>query len=127
MKSISQHYITVRELLSLPDMKEVKVIAGSKGLDNIITSIDILEEPGFLPFINKNQLLLTTAYGFKEDVDLQLSLINQLKKKQASGLVIKLSKGYLSSAKHKIIASANNANFPLLEMPDHFSHTNIID
>jgi purine catabolism regulator len=119
--------VSVREALSLPAFSGVKVLGGATGLNRIIRSIDIMEEPNIFPFVQEGQFLLTTAYGIKDDYQTQRQLIPKLVEKNLAGLMIKLSKGYVLKEIQTLIDAANKYHFPLLEMPESFSHTTVIE
>jgi purine catabolism regulator len=119
--------VSVKEALSLPALADVKVLGGESGLDRIISSIDIMEEPNIFPFVKEGQFLMTTAYGIKDDYQTQRELIPRLVQKNLAGLMIKLSKGYVIKEIKSMIDEANKLGFPLLEMPESFSHTTVID
>jgi PucR family transcriptional regulator, purine catabolism regulatory protein len=127
VQGIQKKGISVREALSLPTLSGVKVLGGESGLDRIICSIDIMEEPNIFPFVKEDQFLMTTAYGIKDNFQAQRNLVPKLVKKHSSGLMIKTSKGYVIKEIEKMIQEANKLAFPLLEMPEHFSHTTVID
>lgn len=119
--------VSVREALSLPALSGVRVLGGQSGLGRVIKSIDIMEEPNIIPFVQEGQFLMTTAYGIKDDYDAQRQLIPKLVERNLAGLMIKLSKGYVIEEIQTMIEEANKLDFPLLEMPDKFSHTTVID
>jgi purine catabolism regulator len=97
------------------------------GLDRIIRSIDIMEEPNIFPYVKEGQFLMTTAYSIKDDYQTQRELISRLVNKNLAGLMIKLSKGYVIKEIQTMIDEANKFGFPLLEMPESFTHTTVID
>ncbi|MFJ5717891.1 PucR family transcriptional regulator [Neobacillus sp. NPDC093127] len=119
--------VSVREALSLPALSGVNVLGGESGLDRMIRSIDIMEEPNIFPFVQEGQFLMTTAYGIKDDYQTQRRLIPKLVEKNLAGLMIKLSKGYVIKEIQTMIDEANRLDFPLLEMPENFTHTTVID
>ncbi|HEY2421852.1 MAG TPA: PucR family transcriptional regulator ligand-binding domain-containing protein [Neobacillus sp.] len=119
--------VSVQEALTLPALTGVKVLGGASGLDRIIRSIDIMEEPNIFPFVQEGQFLMTTAYGIKDDYQTQRQLIPKLVEKNLAGLMIKLSKGYVIKEIQTMIDEANKHHFPLLEMPESFSHTTVIE
>lgn len=63
--------ITLKDCLKLPSLSMGKVIAGREGLNNIVTSVSVMEfndtdEPDIL---SPNELLISALFCVKDDVD----------------------------------------------------------
>ena len=54
--------LTVRELLLAEEMKDIKVLAGDRGLDKEIKGVTIIEAPDIVKFIDGGEVLLTGLY-----------------------------------------------------------------
>ena len=57
--------LTVRELLLAEEMKDIKVLAGDRGLDKEIKGVTIIEAPDIVKFIDGGEVLLTGLYAFR--------------------------------------------------------------
>ncbi|TCN27410.1 PucR family transcriptional regulator [Mesobacillus foraminis] len=106
---------TVQNALSMPVLAEGKVIAGEQGLNRVITSVSIMDHPD-TSWIKRGDLLLTTGYVFKDDLDAQTRLVRQLAKRGCAGLAIKL-KRFISAVPDEMIQEANRYRLPLIEIP----------
>lgn len=108
--------LTVRQCLELDAWRNVKVVAGHHGLDNVVSFINIMEVPEVVRWMKGGELLLTAGYAFKDDAKLQKALVDNLAEKQIAGLCIKPGQ-YLREIPAYIIEHANQVGFPILELP----------
>ncbi len=111
-----QNGIIIDEVLKLECMKHSKLIAGFKGTSNTVTKVNIMADPDILNWVDKGELLLTTAYSFEKDnKELQKSLIKQCYQKGLAGIGIKISP-YLDSLSSEVKDVANKLNFPIIDI-----------
>ena len=54
--------LTVRKFLELPAFQELKIVSGFQGLDNVISSVNIMDNPDALDWFSPGELLLTSGY-----------------------------------------------------------------
>jgi purine catabolism regulator len=81
--------LTLREAMSLvePLMKS-SVIAGDRGLDNIVKSVNVMEVPDILEWVHPGELLVTTMYPLRDDVAAIDTLVPRLANKGLAGLAV---------------------------------------
>ncbi|WP_185151545.1 PucR family transcriptional regulator [Peribacillus simplex] len=108
-------YLTIEKALKLPALNQVEVIGGNQGLARVINSVSIMDHPD-ISWIKRGELLLTTGYVFKDDLNAQINLVRELSKRGSAGLAIKI-KRFLSTIPPGMVEEANKYNFPLLEIP----------
>jgi len=53
--------VSLREALRLAPLLRARVVAGSAGLDRLVSQINVMEVPDILPWVKPGQLLLSTA------------------------------------------------------------------
>lgn len=121
------HYmgILLEKLLTLDILKEARVLAGRDGLDNRVTKVNVMEVPDILEWVSDGELLITTAFPIKDNINMLLELIPRLKSKGVAGLGIKLGR-YVWELPDNIIALADELGFPIIEVPLNVSHTDLI-
>lgn len=121
------HYmgILLEKLLTLDILKEARVLAGRDGLDNRVTKVNVMEVPDILEWVSDGELLITTAFPIKDNINMLLELIPKLKSKGVAGLGIKLGR-YVWELPDNIIALADELGFPIIEVPLNVSHTDLI-
>lgn len=112
--------ITIKDCLSLPSLSLGKVIAGHKGLNSIVTTISVVEfddcdEPDI---ISPNELLISSLYCVKDDVDAQCKLIEKAKKSGDVGLVLFYADEILGVVNPKLLKLADLLHFPIILMPE---------
>lgn len=117
--------LTISEALSMEPLNRAKLLAGEGGLDNVITSVNVMEVPDILDYINEGELLVTTMYPLKDDKAGIESLIISLHNKKLAGLAIKPHR-YIGDIPKQMIDDANQLNFPLIELPPEISFVTII-
>lgn len=116
--------MTLEWLISSNELNNLKCIAASEHLNNIITSVNILDNPDVLKWIKKDELVLTTGYIFKDDPDLQISIIRELKAIGCAGLCIKI-KRFFYSVPDAMIEEAEKIGLPLIELPFYYAFSEI--
>lgn len=108
--------LTVGNFLELPAFHELKLVAGINGLDNIISSANIMDNPDALDWFSPNELLLTSGYFFKDSREIQDQVVRQLRSIGCPALCIK-PKRYLGNIPQNIILLADQLNLPVIEIP----------
>jgi len=81
--------LTLREAMNLVEpLKKSRVIAGDRGLDNIVKSVNVMEVPDILEWVHPGELLVTTMYPLRDDVAAIESLVPHLANKGLAGLAV---------------------------------------
>ncbi len=118
--------LTLREAMNLVEtLKKSRVIAGDRGLDNIVQSVNVMEVPDILEWVHPGELLVTTMYPLRDDVAAIETLVPHLAKKGLAGLAVTPS-DYMDEFPASMIQSANELGFPLIELPEKVSFIDII-
>lgn len=110
--------ITIDWLLNQPH-KMYQCIAGHKGTHNSITGINIMDNPDTVPWLKKDELVLSTGYIFLS-TQIYKSIIRDLHNQGCSGLGIKMNR-YIDEIPTEMIEQANELGFPIFSIP--FSST----
>jgi purine catabolism regulator len=108
--------ISVREAIENNLLGNVTVAAGEKGLDRIITRVNIMEVPDILNWVKEGELLLTTVYSIKDDLKAQERLIPELNRRNLAAIGIKPGR-YIQDIPPVMLEAANKLDFPLLKLP----------
>ena len=117
--------ITVKELLELDILENAKVLAGERGLNRRITKVNVMEVPDILDWVGDGELLLTTAFSIKDNLMKLNDLILQLHKKGIPGLGIK-TKRFIGEIPKEILKTADELEFPIIEIPHDISYSEIL-
>lgn len=121
-----QNGITVEESLKMDCMKNSKVIAGAKGISNIISNVNVMADPDIMSWVGGGEFLLTTGYSLnKVSTEEQVKLIEEAKKQGLAGLGVKI-KPYLESMPTEVIQLAEEIGFPIIEINQEISLSDIM-
>ncbi len=118
--------ITLEWLISNEQLNNFKCVAGQQYINNVIKSVNILDNPDVVKWIKRDEFVLTTGYIFKDDTALQRSIIRELKDAGCAGLGIKI-KRFLNLIPPEMIDEANLVGLPLIEMPFYYSFSDILN
>lgn len=108
--------VTVRDALRQKSLAGARVLAGEQGLDRSVTSVNVMEVPDIVDWVSPGELIITTAYPFKNDVTALYELVEKLNAAEVSGLGIK-SKRYIGQVPQDVIELADKLCFPIFEIP----------
>ncbi len=117
--------LTIREALKIEPLNRAKVIAGKKGLDNIVRGVNIMEVPDIQSYIHQDELLVSTLYPLRDSKLVIVDLIRILSEKGLAGLAIKFNR-YISPFTKNILEKADQLAFPILELPDDIAFVDIV-
>ncbi len=106
----------LQELLNLPVFAGASVVAGSKGLDHEVNTVNMMDAPDIISYLKQNELLVTTAFHFKDDLSSLLELIKGMQKYGCAGIGIK-TKRFLKELPPEAIELANDRNIPIIDIP----------
>jgi purine catabolism regulator len=117
--------VKVKEALDLDVLKGAQILCGHEGLDNYISKVNVMEVPDIVDWIKPGEFLLTTAYSIKDDILKLNDLIPRMKEIGVSGLGIKM-KRYVDALPQIILDTANQHQFPIINIPLELSFGDII-
>lgn len=109
--------LTVADALKeLEVLSEARVVAGHKGLNRIIRWVHIVDIPDVVSWVREGNLLLTTAFALRDNVEAQLELISNLVEKGLSGIVVAVGR-YFQQIPPEMIRLADELDFPIITLP----------
>ena len=108
--------ITVRQALEVEALRGAKVVAGHKGLDNIISFVNIMEVPEVTKWMKGGELLVTAGFALKDNGDERRRLVYDLAAKGVAAFGIKPGQ-YFQSIPEDMLEYANEVGMPLIELP----------
>ncbi|MDA2626842.1 PucR family transcriptional regulator ligand-binding domain-containing protein [Bacillus cereus] len=104
------------DIMKIPIFDQAKLIAGHKGVEQEVYTVNMMDAPDIIHFLKRNELLVTSAYHFKDDMYALRELIVQMKKQGCTALGIK-TKRFLQEIPEEIISLADEIYFPIIELP----------
>jgi PucR family transcriptional regulator, purine catabolism regulatory protein len=116
--------ILVNEAMELGALMKCEVVAGKEGLDRIIDQIIVMEIPDVVEWLNGNDLVLTSLFPIKDDMEAISQLIPKLHASGSAALAVK--NRYFDEFPAAIIREANRLNFPVIEIKHEIAFLDII-
>lgn len=107
--------------------KEIKLVAGEKGLDKIVSWVHMVEGTDISSFLEGNEIAFTTGIALdKNNIDKELyDLVKLNYKQKATGMVINIGP-YINKISDEILQFGNENNFPIFEVPWRVHMANIM-
>ena len=115
--------INIIDVLMMEEWKECRLVAGNKGVDREILYIDAMEVPDIIPWIKKNELMITTGYAMNRDEGVLLDIIKAMAKAGSSGIALKTK--FFGEITQKIKDLANELQVPVIEVPRDMAFINL--
>ncbi|WMJ86984.1 PucR family transcriptional regulator [Anaerocolumna sp. MB42-C2] len=106
---------TINWLIDKNSKDGMYYLAGNTGGDNPIVGINIMDNPDTVPWLKKNELILSTGYLFTS-TDLYRHIIYDLHERNCAGLGIKLNR-YLDELPSEMLEQSNELGFPIFCIP----------
>ena len=79
--------VKCREVIQLPSLSKLKLVAGESGLERIVKWVHVLDMPDVVSWVRGGELLFMTGMSLKSPMDL-LNIVQVCAKKNVAGLVI---------------------------------------
>jgi purine catabolism regulator len=106
-------------------LKRAKILAGARGLDCIIRSVNVMEVPEIVEWVHSGELLVTTMYPLRDDAAAIDTLVPRLPEKGFAGLAV-TPPGYMAVSPSSMLEAADALGFPPIEPPEKVSFIDII-
>lgn len=118
--------MTVEEMLRIPSLSRLLVVAGHHGLQRTVSMVSVMDAPDIYNWMKGGEFLITSAYPVKDDLHYLSFLIRRLNDAAIAAFGVKLSRfiGYLPP---KAIETANELGLPLISIPEEYAFTDIIN
>ncbi len=108
--------ISCREIISLPSLSKLNIVAGKSGLDRLVRWVHFIDLPDVVPWVQGGELLIITGIGFNGDLDKLTELVRGIIRKKLAGLIINIGP-YIQETPAEVVSLAEQANFPIFELP----------
>jgi len=108
--------LTCEEMMRLPYLEKIKVVAGAQGLNKIISWVHVVEIPEVTEWVKGGELLFITGVTIQNNKEALFQLVKSISEKNLSGLVINVGP-YIKETPQEVIDLANKLDFPIFELP----------
>lgn len=117
--------ITVEELLKMKEFSGFRVICGAGGLNKEVQSVSVMDAPDIYKWIRGGEILLTSGYVLKDNMEAMPDLIRKLSDRNAAALFIKLGR-FVNEIPKSAVQTATRLDFPVVYMPYEFTFVDVI-
>ena len=117
--------VTVRQILGLPALKEARLLAGEEGLDHRVSSVTVGEVPDIADWLSGGEMVLSTMFAVKGDVDRQREFCKRVMMADAAALFVKTTR-FVEGMPSDVIDLANKRKFPIIEVPQGLRWTRLM-
>jgi purine catabolism regulator len=116
---------TIRDIISVPALADITVVAGDGGLDREVRTVTVLDAPDGPKWLKGRELILSSTYLFERDQALLSDYVEDLIAMGASGFGLKMGR-FLDHVSPDVITRADRCGFPILSIPRRLVWTDII-
>lgn len=117
--------VTVEEVLTLAPMAGAAVIGGQRGLARVVTGVNVMEVPDIEAFVKPGEILLTTGFPVHDRPERLVELVPELAARGLAALAVKPLR-YLAQLPPDLAQAADDADLPVIVMPDTTSFNEVI-
>ncbi len=109
-----------KDILGLPSLKDLRIVAGTEGMDRPVRWIYIAEcfedTRQIVDWLFGGELVFITGLGIKGNMAILAELIEKINAKNVSGLIVNIGP-YIPNIPQEIIDLADRLSLPILEIP----------
>jgi purine catabolism regulator len=117
--------VTVGQILELEVLKDARLLAGADGLDRRVTSVTVGEVPDIADWLSGGELVLSTMYAVKGDLERQREFCRRVMRAGAAALFVKTTR-FVENIPGDIISLADKRKFPIVEVPQGLRWTRLM-
>ncbi|HET8614743.1 MAG TPA: PucR family transcriptional regulator ligand-binding domain-containing protein [Actinomycetales bacterium] len=117
--------MALRNVLDLDVLSGSRVLAGERGLDRAVTRVNVMEVPDVLPYVRRDELLVTTGYALRENPEQLAALVRELHRRGVTALGVKLGR-YLDEIPASALDVGDELGFPLVALPASTSYDELL-
>ncbi|MEW6397997.1 MAG: PucR family transcriptional regulator ligand-binding domain-containing protein [Bacillota bacterium] len=117
--------IAVRQILDLPELSRLELLAGASGLDRVVGNVTVLEVPQVARWLRDGDMVLTTFYAAQYRPGGQLELFEELLAGGVSALGYHPAEGKIP-LDPAVLRRAGEAGIPVIRIPPDMPYATII-
>lgn len=117
---------TVKQMLTLSELKGSVVAAGAGGLDKSVSRVNVIDVPDIESWVRGGEFLITTAFFAKDDPQQLSELVRKIESAGAAALGIKLHR-FINIIPVEVLSTADDLQFPVIILPTETAFVDIIN
>ena len=118
--------MTVSEMLQLPALGGLQVLAGFEGLSRSVSTVTVMDAPDIYNWMKGGEFLITSAYAMKDDADNLMGLIEKLDRSGVAAFGIKISR-FIRQLPQGALDTADRLGIPLISIGEEYAFADIIN
>jgi len=108
--------LKLKDLVGLPQLKNLKLVAGSAGLDRTLHWVHVVELPDVMHWTLGGELLFMTGIGIRDNLAILSRIVEECARRNIAGLVLNVGP-YIPATPPEVIELADELGFPVFELP----------
>ncbi|MED0659238.1 MULTISPECIES: PucR family transcriptional regulator [Bacillus] len=108
--------VTLKKMVNLPDFQMLKLVAGEKGMDRMITGVNVTESVDWVDFFRPNELIVTTGINMENNPEKVVEMVRSAYRRKAVGIVLNTGP-YIPDIPEEVLHFAEKYQFPVFQMP----------
>jgi purine catabolism regulator len=116
--------LTVEQILNIPELSGVTLIAGSSGLIKNVRSVNVMEAPDISQWLRGGEFLLFSGYQFRNSAKGFEDFVRTIH--EAGIVALGFKTGFIREISKEAKDFADRASFPILGLPQDLSYSDII-
>ena len=108
--------LKLKDLAGLPQLKNLKLVAGSAGLDRTLHWVHVVELPDVRQWTLGGELLFMTGIGIRDNLAILSRIVEECSRRNIAGLVLNVGP-YIPATPPEVIELADALGFPVFELP----------
>lgn len=122
---MNSRILTLRWFINCSEIDNLEFFGEDDLLEKPITGVNVIDNPEGVPWIKRNELVLTTGYIFYKDAELAKKLLKELHDIDCTALCIKI-KRYYDAIPPFLLEEAAKYRLPLVAVPLYHSYSDIM-
>lgn len=108
--------ISCREIINLPSLNKLTLVAGKSGLDRVVRWVHFIDLPDVIPWVQGGELLIITGIGLNGDMHKLKEVVRGIIRKKLAGIIVNIGP-YIKEVPAEVISLADQMDFPIFELP----------
>lgn len=108
--------ICCADIMALPSLKKLKLVAGKAGLNRSLRWVHILDMPDVFSWVQGGELLIMTGISVQHDTPALLKIVEGIARENLAGLIINIGP-YIPVVPPELIELAESLAVPIFTLP----------
>ena len=107
--------ITVSDVMKIGPLQNTEILSGRQGLNHVVKGITIIEAPDIVDWLSGGEVLLTSLYNGRHEIESYRDYIKKMSQRGVSALIIKTGRVF-DTIPEEIILAGDEFGLPIIEL-----------